>query len=99
MTLETVERLAAALGVRTGSLLGPSPIARPDSQLPACEVLAYKLAAIRDLFGWSYEALQERSGVHMSILFRIEHQQVSPDVTTLARIATTLNVTVDELLS
>lgn len=99
VTVDTVERLARGLGVRTGSLLGRRPVARHDGDLPAEDALAENLAALRNVRNLTQEALGARSGVSMYVIAHIERKARSPDLATLERLAKALQVSVSRLLS
>jgi transcriptional regulator with XRE-family HTH domain len=99
VTVDTVDRLARGLGVRTGSLFGRRPLARRDAERLVEDVLAENLVQIRGQRGLTQEALGERAGVSMFVIAHIERRARSPDLDTVERVATALRVTVERLLS
>jgi transcriptional regulator with XRE-family HTH domain len=99
VSLDTVDRLARGLGVRTGSLLGRRPVARREADRLVEVVLAENLVRARTHRGWTQEVLTEKSGVSRPVIARIESQARKPDLLTLERLATALGVTVERLLT
>ena len=98
-SLNTVDRLARALGVTTGSLLGTKPMARPDGDAPIEEVLAHNLVAARKALLLTQDTLGQRSGVSMYVIAHIERQARNPSLQTLARLAGALDVSIEALLT
>lgn len=99
VSVSTVDRIAQALGVRTGSLFGRRPLARRDAERVIDAVLAENLAGIRSRQGLTQEALGEKAGVSMFVIAHIERQARNPTVDTLAKLTTALGVTLERLLS
>lgn len=99
VTLETLDRLARGLGVRPGSLVGTRPIARRASDRIVEDVLADNLLRLRSRKGWTQEALAERASVSRPMIARIETKATKPDLRTLQRLAETLGVTLEKLLT
>jgi transcriptional regulator with XRE-family HTH domain len=99
LTVDTLDRVAKGLGVRTGSLLGRRPLIRMDLERPVRTVLAENVLRGRSRRGWTQEALGERSGVSMFVIAHIERQARSPDLRTLERLATALGVSMEWLLA
>lgn len=99
VTVDTLDRLARGLGVRTGSLLGPRPLARRDSERLTEELLAENLVRTRERRGLTQQALGELSGVSMFVIAHIERQARSPDLATLGRLAVAMRVSIERLLS
>lgn len=98
-SLSTVEKLAQALGVETGSLLGKRPVARRKPEVFIETVLAQNLVAARQRLGLTQEQLAERSGVARAIIAHIERQSRNPTLQTLARLAAALELSVEGMLS
>lgn len=99
VTVNTVDRLARGLGVRTGSLFGRRPMARRDVERPIEDVLAENLVQIRARRALTQETLGERAEVSMFVIAHIERKARSPDLETVQRLAKALGVTVERLLS
>ena len=98
-SLNTVDRLARALGVTTGSLVGAKPVARPEGDAPIEEVLARNLVSARKALLLTQDKLGQRSGVSMYVIAHIERQARNPSLQTLARLAASLDVSMEALLS
>lgn len=99
VSLDTVDKLARALGVTTSSLLGPKPVARQDGDALIKEVLARNLVSARKALMLTQDTLGQRSGVSMYVIAHIERQARNPSLHTLARLADALDVSLDALLS
>jgi transcriptional regulator with XRE-family HTH domain len=99
ITVDTLDRIAKGLGVRTGSLLGRRPLARRDTETLVGELLATNLARGRSRRDWTQETLGQRSGVSMYVVAHIERQARSPDLRTVERLAAALGVSMEWLLS
>jgi transcriptional regulator with XRE-family HTH domain len=99
VTIDTVDRLARGLGVRTGSLFGRRPLARRDGDQLVEDALAENLATLREVRHLTQDALGARSGVSMYVIAHIERKARSPDLATLERLAKALRVSVARLLT
>ncbi|WP_288254544.1 helix-turn-helix transcriptional regulator [uncultured Hydrogenophaga sp.] len=97
--LVTVDRLARALGVSTGSLLGPRPVARQDADSPIEVVLSQNLVSARKRLALTQEMLSERSGVGRDLIGHIERQSQNPSIETLVKLAAALGLTLEALLT
>lgn len=98
-SLSTVDKLARALGVRTGSLFGKRPVPRQAHDESIEEVLALNLISARREREMTQETLGHRSGVSMYVIAHIERQARNPSLQTLARLCVPLQCTLEELLS
>lgn len=98
-SLNTVDKLAFALGVTTPSLLGEEPEPRISEKSSVEGVLAGNLLFGRTWLGLSQEALCSLSGVSRDQIARIEAQIRSPSIDTLARLSVALGVSAGQLLS
>lgn len=98
VTIDTVDRLARGLGVRTGSLFGRRPLARRDGERLIEDVLAENLVQLRATRKLTQEGLGARSGVSMFVIAHVERKARSPDLTTVERLAKALRVSVSRLL-
>ena len=99
VTVDTVDRLARGLGVRTGSLFGRRPLARRDGEPLVEDALAENLANLRAARRLTQDALGERSGVSMYVIAHLERKARSPDLDTVERLAKALRVSVARLLT
>ncbi|MGC4394289.1 helix-turn-helix domain-containing protein [Hydrogenophaga sp. T2] len=99
VSLGTVDKLARALGVTTGSLLGKRPAARQASATSIEQVLASNLQSARKERQMTQEALAQRSGISRPVIAHIERQARNPSLQTLARLAAALDLSVEGLLS
>ncbi len=99
VSLNTVEKLARALGVTTGSLVGMRPVARQEGDALIEEVLARKLVSARKGLMLTQDKLGQRSGVSMYVIAHIERQARNPSLHTLARLAASLDMSLEALLS
>ncbi|WP_291023329.1 helix-turn-helix domain-containing protein [Hydrogenophaga sp.] len=99
VSLNTVDKLARALGVTTGSLVGSKPVARQDGDAPIEEVLARNLVSARKGLKLTQDTLGQRSGVSMFVIAHIERQARNPSLQTLARLADALDLSIEALLS
>lgn len=98
-SLNTVDRLARALGVTTGSLVGAKPVVRPEGDAPIEEVLARNLVSARKALLLTQDKLGQRSGVSMYVIAHIERQARNPSLHTLARLAEALDLSIEGLLT
>lgn len=99
LSLDTLDKLAKGLGVRTGSLLAARPSARKVEETPIREVVATNLVFARHRLDLSQERLAEASGVSRTLIAHIERQARNPTLDTLGRLATTVGMPLDRLLS
>ncbi len=99
VSLGTVDKLARALGVTTGSLLGKRPAARQASATSIEQVLASNLQSARAELQMTQDALAQRSGVSRPVIAHIERQARNPSLQTLARLAAALDLEIEALLS
>ncbi|QIM54740.1 helix-turn-helix transcriptional regulator [Hydrogenophaga crocea] len=99
VSLGTVDKLARALGVTTGSLLGKRPMARQAGATSIEQVLASNLQSARKERQMTQEALAQQSGVSRPVIAHIERQARNPSLQTLARLAAALDLSVEGLLS
>lgn len=98
LSLDKADQLARGLGVRTGSLFGPKAVARRDSDKLTRETLAENLVRAREKLGWTQEVLAERSGVSRPAIAHIERHARNPDLTSLVKLADTVQMSVERLL-
>ena len=99
LSLHILDKLARALDVKTGSLLGPQPIARDEADGLIEVVLAHNLVAARKRLKLTQEQLSERSGIHRGAIAHIERQARNPSLQTLAKLAASLDLSLEALLS
>ena len=99
VSLRTLDKLARALGVSTGSLLGKKPVARQDGEALIEEVLARNLLAARRRLALTQDQLAERAGLHRPVIAYIENQSRNPSMVTLAKLADAAGVSLEALLS
>lgn len=99
VSLNTVDKLARALGVATGSLLGALPAPRQPTTNMIEVVLAENLVSARKRLQLSQEKLGDRSGVSMYVIAHIERRARNPSLLTLAKLADSLGLTLEALLS
>lgn len=99
LSLTTVDKLAMALDVKTGSLFGKRPISREAHDEAIEGVLAQNLIAGRRALKLTQETLGQRSGVSMYVIAHIERQARNPSLQTLAKLCVPLRCTLEELLS
>lgn len=57
-----------------------------------------KVREVREAKNLTRTQLQELSGVHQSLIWRIEHEEISPSIHTMAKICRALGVSLDELV-
>lgn len=98
-SLNTVDKLARALGVATGSLLGTRPVARQEASSVIEEALAQNLVSARKQLQLTQESLAQRSGVSRFVIAHIERQARNPSLLTLAKLAVALDLSLESLLS
>jgi transcriptional regulator with XRE-family HTH domain len=99
LSVQTVDKLAKALGFRTGSLFGRRPLTRREHERLIDEVLAENLASLRERGKLTQEALSAKSGVLRTVIAQIESASRNPTLQTLEPIAGALGVSVERLLS
>ena len=99
LSLQLIDKLARALGVKTGSLLGKRPVARGEDEGLIEVVLSHNLVAARQRLMLTQEQLSLRSGINRSLIANIERQARNPSLHTLARLADALDVSLEALLS
>lgn len=99
LSVQTVDKLAKAIGVRTGSLFGRRPLARREDERLIEEVLAENLVSLRARLGLTQEGLGEKAGVSMFVIAHIERRARNPTLNTLARVTQALGVSMERLLS
>ncbi|WP_291016683.1 helix-turn-helix transcriptional regulator [Hydrogenophaga sp.] len=99
VSLGTVDKLARALGVSTGSLLGARPVARQEADNLIEALLAQNLVAARGRLMLTQEMLSQRSGVSRPVIARIERQARNPSLQTLERLAASLALSMATLLT
>lgn len=99
ISLRIVDRLARALGVKTGSLFGKRYIARDEADGLIELLLAQNLIAARKKVAFTQDKLSEQSGVSRAVIAHIERQARNPKLLTLAKLATALNLSLESLLS
>ena len=98
-SLSTVEKLAQALGVETGSLLGKRPVPRRSPEVFIEAIVARNLVSARKRLRLTQEQLSERSGVSRTMIAHIEREARNPSLQTLARLAASLDLSIEALLS
>jgi transcriptional regulator with XRE-family HTH domain len=99
VSLHAVDKLARALGVTTGSLLGKRPVARQDGDALIDQVLASNLVLARKRLKLTQATLAQQSGVSRAVIAHIERQARNPSLHTLARLAAPLDLSLEALLS
>lgn len=99
VSLKTVDRLARALGVQTGSLFNVSPAHRNDAGPLVEAVLARNLVQARATLRLTQESLGVQAGVSMYMIAHIERGARNPTLQTLDRLATALGRPLASLLS
>lgn len=97
--LSTVEKLAQALGVETGSLLGQRPVPRRSPEMFIEAIVARNLVSARKRLSLTQETLAEQSGVSRTMIAHIEREARNPSLQTLARLAASLDLSIEALLS
>ena len=98
-SLSTVEKLAQALGVETGSLLGQRPVPRRSPEMFIEAIVARNLVAARKRLVLTQEQLAQQSGVSRTMIAHIEREARNPSLQTLARLAASLELSMEALLS
>jgi len=98
-SLSTIEKLAQALGVETGSLFGKRPVARQAPEVFIETLLAQNLVAARKRLNLTQEQLSARSGVSRPVIAHIERQARNPSLQTLAKLASALDLSIEGLLT
>lgn len=99
VSLDTVDKLAKGLGVRTGSLFASHTTARRPSERPIREVLSTNLVFARHRLDWTQERLGQASGVSMYVIARLERQARNPTMDTLERLTKAVEIPLDRLLT
>jgi transcriptional regulator with XRE-family HTH domain len=99
VSLGTVDKLARALGVSTGSLLGARPVARQETDNLVEALLARNLVSARTRLTLTQEMLSQRSGVSRAVLGHIERQARNPSLATLERLAKALALSLEALMT
>lgn len=99
LSLSTVDKLAKALGVTTGSLFGEQPTPRHIQDESTVAVLALNLISARRNQSLTQETLGQQSGVSMYVIAHIERQAHNPSLHTLAKLCVSLHCTMEALLS
>jgi transcriptional regulator with XRE-family HTH domain len=72
--------------------LPPATVDRPPLEDAVERVLAARLRELRARGGWSMTRLAEETGLSKGMLSKIEHGRSAPSLSTLARLATALDV-------
>ena len=98
-SLHAVDKVARALGVTTGSLLGQKPVARKDGEALIDQVLAGNLVSARKRLKLTQQTLAQQSGISRPVIAHIERQSRNPSLQTLARLAGALDLSIEALLS
>ncbi len=98
-SLHAVDKLARALGVTTGSLLGPKPLPRRDGDALIEQVLAWNIVSARKRLTLTQEQLADKSGISRPVIANVERQSRNPSLVTLARLADALDVSLEALLT
>ena len=99
LSLHILDKLARALDVKTGSLLGKRPVARDEADGLVEAVLAHNLATARKRLTLTQDQLSQRSGVNRVVIAEIETQARNPSLQTLAKLAVALDLSIEALLS
>lgn len=95
--LSVLDALANALGVSTASLIADEPF-QARTYVDVRESLATNVKLLRTQLTWSQADLELQSGVNRSMIARIERCQRNPSLDTLVRLASALDVPVEQLL-
>ncbi|WP_322468974.1 helix-turn-helix transcriptional regulator [Hydrogenophaga sp. SNF1] len=98
-SLKTIDKLARALGVTAGSLVGNRPLARQEGDALIEEVVARNLVSARKGLKLTQEKLSQQSGVNMPAIADIERQARNPSLLTLAKLAASLGLSLEALLT
>jgi DNA-binding XRE family transcriptional regulator len=98
-SLKAVDKLARALGVTTGSLLGQTPVARQEGGALIEAALARNLISARKTQQLTQDKLAQQSGVNRAVIAHIERQARNPSLLTLARLAASLDLSLEALLT
>ena len=99
LSLHLLDKLARALDVKTGSLLGKRPVPRDEADGLIEVVLAHNLVAARKRLKLTQEQLSERSGIHRGVIAHIERRARNPSLQTLAKLAGALDLSIEGLLT
>ena len=94
-----VDDLASVLDVKPGSRLGKQPLAREEAGGLIEDVLAQNLIAARKRLMLTQDAISQQSGVSRALIANIERQARNPSLQTLAKLAASLELSVETLLS
>ena len=87
------------MDVKTGSLLGHRPVARDETDGLIDEVLAQNLIAARKRLMLTQDAISQQSGVSRALIANIKRQARNPSLQTLAKLAASLELSLETLLS
>lgn len=99
VSLRTVDKLARALGVETGSLFGISPVPREDGGQLIEVVLAQNLVQARAMLRLTQASLGVQAGVSMYVIAHIERVARNPSLQTLEKLSVPLGLSLETLLS
>ncbi len=99
LPLSIVDDLARALGVKTASLFGKRPVARDEMPGSIEVLLAHNLVAARKKLTLTQEQLAQQSGVSRFVIAHIERQARNPKLLTLAKLAASLDLSLEDLLT
>jgi transcriptional regulator with XRE-family HTH domain len=99
VSLRTVDKLARALGVQTGSLFGKTPLPRNEGDRLLEAVLAQNLVQARTVLRLTQESLGAQSGVSMYVIAHIERRSRNPTLQTLEKLSVPLGLSLETLLT
>ena len=99
VSLRTIDKLARALGVQTGSLFGKTPFPRNEGDRLIEAVLAQNLVQARTALRLTQESLGAQSGVSMYVIAHIERRSRNPTLQTLEKLSVPLGLTLETLLT
>lgn len=99
VALGTVDKLARALGVSTGSLFGLQPVARQEADNLVEALLAQNIVEARTGLKLTQEILSQRSGVSRAVIAHIERQARNPSLATLEKLAASLALSLEALVA
>ena len=98
LSLDKIDVLARGLGVRTGSLLSVRTEDARESDSLVRETLSRNIVRARQALGWTQETLAAQSGLSRPLIAHIERQARNPDLQSLVRLASALELSVSRLL-
>lgn len=98
-SLKVLDKLARALGVTTASLVGQKPVARQEGGTLIEAALARNLISARKAQQLTQDKLAQQSGVNRAVIAHIERQARNPSLLTLARLAASLDLSLEALLT